>query len=78
MVLFSKAGALVKDVTYPVQSSGLVRHLLTGMAPGTYHVTQNGQSAQDSHHDKQSGYALPFSPLAEELLGYVGKRVKSD
>jgi Heparinase II C-terminal domain/Heparinase II/III-like protein len=48
VVLFSKTGALVNDVTYTVSSSGTVCHLLTGIAPGTYHVTQNGQSLPES------------------------------
>jgi Heparinase II/III-like protein len=34
VVLCSKKGSLVNDVTYLVQSRGLVRHLLTGTAPG--------------------------------------------
>jgi hypothetical protein len=44
VVLFSKTGALVNNVTYTVSSSGTVRHLLTGIAPGTYSITQNDQS----------------------------------
>jgi hypothetical protein len=44
VVLFSKAGALVKDVTYTVSSSDTVRHLLTGIAPGTYRITQDDHS----------------------------------
>ena len=66
VVLFSKAGALVNDVTYPIQSSGLVRHLLTGIAPGTYHVnhvTQNGQSLPQSPITTSSQDTLSFESI---------------
>jgi hypothetical protein len=60
VVLFSKQGALVNDVTYAVRSSGPVRHLLTGMAPGTYHVTQNGLSLPESPITTSSQDTLSF------------------
>jgi Heparinase II C-terminal domain len=63
VVLFSKKGALVNDVTYPVQSSGLVRHLLTSIAPGTYHVTQNGQALPQSPITTSSQDTLSFESI---------------
>ena len=63
VVLFSKTGALVNDVRYPVWSSGTVHHLLTGIAPGTYHVTQNGQSLPESPITTSSQDTLSFESI---------------
>jgi Heparinase II C-terminal domain/Heparinase II/III-like protein len=63
VVLFSKKGTLVSDVTYPVRSSGSVRHLLTGIAPGTYHVTQNGHSLPQSPITTSSEDTLAFESI---------------
>ncbi len=43
VTLFSKTGNPIITVAYPVSgASGTVTHLLTGLLPGTYYVTQNG------------------------------------
>ena len=72
VVLFSKTEVLVDVITYSVEgSSGAVSHLLTGLVPGSYTVTQNGSPIAESPVTTSNQTPSPSNRQGEVALWFL-------
>jgi heparin/heparan-sulfate lyase len=62
VTLFSRTGAFVENVAYTVTgTTGALTHLLTGVTPGVYSVTQNGTPLASSPFIASDQHVLSFA-----------------